>query len=146
MVEVDQTTQSHLASSAEASFATEDLELQNEQAFEALLKRMREVKHSERDKGDLFERLMCRVLTIASPYSERFTKVQLYKDWAAEHPECAPNARDIGIDLVATLIPSEWKGPNNEARYVAIQCKFYDQDSTPSSLHPAPNALLSAYW
>ena len=77
MVETDQATQSRLASSAEASFATEDLELQNEQAFEALLKRMREVKHSERDKGDLFERLMYRVLTIASPYSERFTKVQL---------------------------------------------------------------------
>ena len=105
-------------------------ESRNEQAFEALLERMRDVAHNERDKGDLFEHLMCQVLAIASPYSERFSKVQLYKDWAAEHPECVPNARDIGIDLVATLIPSEWKGPNNEARYVAIQCKFYDQDST----------------
>ena len=114
----------------ETSIDSVEQESRNEQAFEALLGRMRDVAHSERDKGDLFERLMCQVLAIASPYSERFSKVQLYKDWATEHPECVPNARDIGIDLVATLIPSEWKGPNGEARYVAIQCKFYDQDSS----------------
>ena len=105
-------------------------ESRNEHAFYTLLDRMRDVAHSERDKGDLVERLMCQVLAIASPYSERFSKVQLYKDWAVEHPECVPNARDIGIDLVATLIEPEWKGQNKEARYCAIQCKFYDQDSS----------------
>ena len=126
MVEAGIESQTNL----ETSIDSVEQESRNEQAFEALLERMRGIAHNERDKGDLFERLMCQVLSIASPYSERFSKVQLYKDWAAEHPECVPNARDIGIDLVATLIPSEWKGPNNEARYVAIQCKFYDQDST----------------
>ena len=114
----------------ETSIDSIDQESRNEQAFYTLLDRMREVAHSERDKGDMFERLMCQVLAIASPYSERYSKVQLYKDWAAEHPECVPNARDIGIDLVATLIETEWQGPNKEARYVAIQCKFYDQDSS----------------
>ena len=114
----------------ETSIDPIDQESRNEQAFYTLLDRMREVAHSERDKGDMFERLMCQVLAIASPYSERYSKVQLYKDWAAEHPECVPNARDIGIDLVATLIETEWQGPNKEARYVAIQCKFYDQDSS----------------
>ena len=119
-----------LQTNLETRIDSVEQEIRNEQAFEALLNRMREVKHSERDMGDLFERLMCQVLAIASPYSERFSKVQLYKDWAAEHPECTPNARDIGIDLVATLIEPEWKGPNKEARYVAIQCKFYKQDSS----------------
>ena len=114
----------------EPSIDSIDQESRNEQAFYTLLDRMREVAHSERDKGDMFERLMCQVLAIASPYSERYSKVQLYKDWAVEHPECVPNARDIGIDLVATLIETEWQGPNKEARYVAIQCKFYDQDSS----------------
>ena len=127
MVEADKGTQPCLKSSAEVGFATEAQELQNEQAFEALLKRMRDVSHNERDKGDLFERLMCKVLAIASPYCNRFSKVQFYKAWAAEHPQYATNRRDIGVDLVATLIESEWKGPNKEARYVAIQCKFYDE-------------------
>ena len=31
---------------------------------------------------------------------------------------------------MATLIEPEWKGPNKEARYSAIQCKFYKQDSS----------------
>ena len=114
----------------ETSIDSIDQESRNEQAFYTLLDRMREVAYSERDKGDMFERLMCQVLAIASPYSERYSKVQLYKDWAAEHPECVPNARDIGIDLVATLIETEWQGPNKEARYCAIQCKFYEQDSS----------------
>ena len=114
----------------ETSIDSVEQESRNEHAFYSLLDRMRDVAHSERDKGDLFERLMFQVLAIASPYSERFSKVQLYKDWAVEHPECVPNARDIGIDLVATLIEPEWKGPNKEARYCAIQCKFYDQDSS----------------
>ena len=108
----------------ETNIGSVEQEDRNEQAFYTLLDQMRAMAHSERDKGDMFERLMCQVLSIASPYSERFSKVQLYKEWAKEHPECVPNARDIGIDLVATLVESEWQGPNKEARYSAIQCKF----------------------
>ena len=114
----------------ETNIGSVEQENRNEQAFYTLLDHMRAMAHSERDKGDMFERLMCQVLAIASPYSERFSKVQLYKDWATEHPECVPNARDIGIDLVATLVESEWQGPNKEARYSAIQCKFYNNDSS----------------
>ena len=126
VAEVETQTETNLGTSIDSV----EQESRNEQAFYTLLDRMREVAHSERDKGDLFELLMCQVLAIASPYSERYTKVQLYKDWATDHPECVPNARDIGIDLVATLIESEWQGPNKEARYCAIQCKFYEQDSS----------------
>ena len=114
----------------ETNIGSVEQEDRNEQAFYTLLDQMRAMAHSERDKGDMFERLMCQVLSIASPYSERFSKVQLYKEWAKEHPECVPNARDIGIDLVATLVESEWQGPNKEARYSAIQCKFYNNDSS----------------
>ena len=114
----------------ETNIGSVEQENRNEQAFFTLLDHMRAMAHSERNKGDMFERLMCQVLAIASPYSERFSKVQLYKDWAVEHPECVPNARDIGIDLVATLVESEWQGPNKEARYSAIQCKFYNNDSS----------------
>ena len=114
----------------ETNIGSVEQENRNEQAFFTLLDHMRAMAHSERNKGDMFERLMCQVLAIASPYSERFSKVQLYKDWATEHPECVPNARDIGIDLVATLVESEWQGPNKEARYSTIQCKFYNNDSS----------------
>ena len=114
----------------EMNIGSVEQENRNEQAFYTLLDHMRTFANNARDKGDMFERLMCQVLAIASPYSDRFSKVQLYREWATEHPECVPNARDIGIDLVATLIESEWKGPNKEARYSAIQCKFYNNDSS----------------
>ena len=114
----------------EMNIGSVEQENRNEQAFYTLLDHMRTLANNARDKGDMFERLMCQVLAIASPYSDRFSKVQLYREWATEHPECVPNARDIGIDLVATLIESEWKGPNKEARYSAIQCKFYNNDSS----------------
>ena len=123
-------TEIELQTNFETRIDSVEQESRNEQAFYTLIARMRDVAHDERDKGGMFERLMCHVLAIASPYSERYSKVQLYKDWAAEHPKCTPNARDIGIDLVATLIEPEWKGPNKEARYVAIQCKFYKQDGS----------------
>ena len=114
----------------EMNIGSVEQENRNEQAFYTLLDHMRTLANNARDKGDMFERLMCQVLAIASPYSDRFSKVQLYREWATEHPECVPNARDIGIDLVATLIESEWQGPNKEARYSAIQCKFYNNDSS----------------
>ena len=114
----------------EMNIGSVEQENRNEQAFYTLLDHMRTLANNARDKGDMFERLMCQVLAIASPYSDRFSKVQLYREWATEHPECVPNARDIGIDLVATLVESEWQGPNKEARYSAIQCKFYNNDSS----------------
>ena len=76
VAEVETQTETNLGTSIDSV----EQESRNEQAFYTLLDRMREVAHSERDKGDLFELLMCQVLAIASPYSERYTKVQLYKD------------------------------------------------------------------
>ena len=87
----------------ETSIDSIDQESRNEQAFYTLLKRMRAVKHNERDAGDLFERLMCQVLATTSLYRGHFSRVQLYKNWATEHPEHGHTPTDIGIDLVATL-------------------------------------------
>ena len=108
----------------ETSIDSIDQESRNEQAFYTLLDRMREVAHSERDAGDLFERLMCQVLATTSLYRGHFSRVQLYKNWATEHPEHGHTPTDIGIDLVATL-----QNPADiEAQYVAIQCKFYKNE------------------
>ena len=135
----------------ETSIDSVEQESRNEQAFYTLLERMRAVAHSERDKGDLFESLMCQVLAIASPYSERFSKVQLYKNWAIEHPECVPNARDIGIDLVATLIEPECKVQTKKLAIVLSSASSTTKTAPFQRLKlillflpPAPSILLSA--
>ena len=62
----------------ETSLDSVEQESRNEQAFYTLIARMDELAYNERDKGAMFERLMCHVLAIASPYSDRYTKVHRY--------------------------------------------------------------------
>ena len=50
--------------------------------------------------------------------------MQTYKEWQQAHPELGVSEVDTGIDLVATL-----REPQNDAVYVAIQCKFYREHS-----------------
>ena len=71
-------------------------------AFEQILQRFEENTLTERDKGTAFELLVRDVFSSAQPWCEQFEQVQTYADWAKEHPELAVNARDTGIDLVAT--------------------------------------------
>ena len=71
-------------------------------AFEQILQRFEENTLTQRDKGTAFELLVRDVFSSVKPWSEQFAKVQTYADWAKEHPELAVNARDTGIDLVAT--------------------------------------------
>ena len=72
-------------------------------AFEQILERFEQNTLTERDKGTAFELLVREVLSQAQPWCERFEKVQTYAEWAQEHPELSGgDARDIGIDLVAT--------------------------------------------
>ena len=71
-------------------------------AFEQILQRFEENTLTERDKGTAFELLVRDVFSSAQPWCEQFEKVQTYADWAKEHPKLVVNARDTGIDLVAT--------------------------------------------
>ena len=119
-------------------------------AFEQILQRFEENTLTQRDKGTAFELLVRDVFSSVKPWSEQFAKVQTYADWAKEHPELAVNARDTGIDLVATNRVLEAgqnagvapqirihsrggvKGLANKVNpsFTAIQCKFFGRNST----------------
>lgn len=71
-------------------------------AFEQILANFEHSQLTERDKGTAFEYLVREAFTQAQPWCEQFVKVQTYREWAQEHPELSPTARDTGIDLVAT--------------------------------------------
>ncbi len=97
----------------------------NASAFNDLLKAIEESNFSQRDKGTDFERLSLDFLTNEPTYKDQFTKVQMYSDWAKEHKDLEANAKDIGIDLVATDVMAD---EGKEQTYTAIQCKFYAAD------------------
>ena len=97
----------------------------NASAFNDLLKAIEESNFSQRDKGTDFEKLSLDFLTNEPTYKDQFTKVQMYSDWAKEHKDLEANAKDIGIDLVATDVMAD---DAKEQTYTAIQCKFYAAD------------------
>ena len=99
-------------------------ELNNEEQFDLLIKKIRESAKTARDYGTKFETLTKSWLLRDSAYKDLFTNVQTYKEWALEHPELVTNARDTGIDLVA-------KNADDE-KYTAIQCKMYELGHTVS--------------
>ena len=97
----------------------------NATAFNELLKAIEASNFSQRDKGTDFERLSLDFLTNEPTYKDQFTKVQMYSDWAKEHKDLESDARDIGVDLVATDVMAD---DAKEQTYTAIQCKFYAAD------------------
>ena len=122
-------------------------------AFEQILQRFEENTLTERDKGTAFELLVRDVFSSVKPWGEQFEKVQTYADWAKEHPKLTSgNARDTGIDLVATNrvaedgqaqnagIASQIRiesrggvnglGDNVTQSFTAIQCKFFGRNYT----------------
>ena len=92
--------------------------------FQSTLDYIRETARSERQKGDLFERLMLTYFSQDPDYQQQFSEVWLYKDWAAL--QTGYDANDIGIDLVAK---------EREGGYCAIQCKCYAEDTRISKPH-----------
>ncbi|MCX7309755.1 MAG: DEAD/DEAH box helicase family protein, partial [Afipia sp.] len=82
-----------------------------------ILAEFREAAHSKRDMGDKFERLFANFLVTEPYYKDRFSNVWLWTEWPGRG-----NKPDTGIDLVA----EERIGGG----LCAIQCKFYDPDST----------------
>ncbi|PUA82067.1 DEAD/DEAH box helicase [Nocardioides currus] len=73
----------------------------------------------ERDKGDKFERLVQSFLRTDPEWTAKFDDVWTWTEW----PERGTRA-DTGIDLVARVRETD--------TFAAIQCKFYDENSTVS--------------
>ena len=94
-------------------------------SFHRTLDQLRSIARTERDKGELFERLMRKFFTEDPVYGERFVNVWLWADWADTRPGF--DGADIGIDLVAE--------ERNGDGYCAIQCKCYAPGTTISRLH-----------
>ena len=97
---------------------------QTNPGFQSTLDYIREAAQSERQKGELFERLMLTYFSADPDYKQQFSEVYLYKDWAAL--QTGYDANDIGIDLVAK---------EREGGYCAIQCKCYAEDTRISKPH-----------
>jgi len=82
-----------------------------------ILAEFREAARSKRDMGDKFERLFANFLVTEPYYKDRFSNVWLWTEWPGRG-----NKPDTGIDLVAE--------ERIDGGLCAIQCKFYDPDST----------------
>jgi predicted helicase len=86
-----------------------------------LLNEFRAAARDKRDMGDKFERLFASYLTTEPYYKDRFSQVWMWSEWPGRNGK-GFSRNDTGIDLVAE--ESDGSG------FCAIQCKFYDPDST----------------
>ena len=82
--------------------------------FQQALDQIRTDAGSHAKRGALFERLMKRYFRQDPVYTDRFSDVWRWSEWAARRPEFA--GQDTGVDLVAE---------EREGGYCAIQCKFH---------------------
>ena len=95
-------------------------ESDNLQALNHLLSFFEQSSFTQRDKGTKFEQLCEFFFKNDSAYKGLFSRVQTYAEWAAEQ---GLDGKDIGIDLVCTL---------NDGSFAAVQCKFYQRNSSVS--------------
>lgn len=82
-----------------------------------LLDNFRNAAATEREKGTYFEELICTYLRNEAAYSDLYSDVWPYAEWAILQ---GIDKRDTGIDLVAKT--------TGTGEYHAIQCKFYAED------------------
>ena len=82
--------------------------------FQQALSHIREDAETLFSQGRLFERLMKRYFHEDPLYSDRFSDVSLYGEWARH--QTGFDAQDTGIDLVAA---------EGGGGFCAIQCKCY---------------------
>ena len=113
-----------MSETTQSYFELESGSRQTNPGFQSTLDYIREAARSERQKGDLFERLMLTYFSQDPDYKEQFSEVYLYKDWAAL--QTGYDANDIGIDLVAK---------EHNGGYCAIQCKCYAENTRISKPH-----------
>lgn len=83
-------------------------------SLDSILAHYRANAKTEREKGTHFEHLIQKFLAVDPRYTNQFSRIETYADWAKQHgyPQ-----NDAGIDLVATRL--------DEVGYCALQCKFY---------------------
>lgn len=74
----------------------------NQQALYDLLHSFKVNSATYKDQGSSFEHLFVDFLKYDKKYQDLYIKVQLFNEWAAEHPKLAHTMRDTGIDVVAT--------------------------------------------
>ena len=86
--------------------------ISNARTLDDLLDQFAKFAGSARDKGDLFERLVKRILESDPVYKQQFANVWRWTDWPGRDGEV-----DAGVDLVAQYSGSD--------ELCAIQCKFY---------------------
>ncbi len=87
--------------------------------FEELLKELESKSSNKSEKGMAFERFVQCFMTIAPPYSTMYEAVWLWSEFPYNG-----GMHDFGIDLVAKKKDFD--------EYVAIQCKFYSEDTSVS--------------
>ena len=93
-----------------------DVSTKTSMDFDNLLHRLRTTASGKRNQGDRLENLTKLLLTHDSIQSRLYKKVYLWNEWDGRE-----GFGDIGIDLVAE---------NVDGGVTAIQCKFYDEQST----------------
>lgn len=84
--------------------------------FQQLLIDLRDASQSKAEQGTAFERLMKKYFQTSPLYAEVYETVWLWSEFPYNE-----NRHDFGIDLVAKM--------KNADEYVAIQCKFYDENN-----------------
>jgi len=85
----------------------------NKETLHEILTSFRELKQSNREMGDHFEKLMVAYFRAEPLYADRFSDVWLWSEW----PNRFGEGQDVGIDIVAREALT--------GEYCAIQCKFY---------------------
>ena len=98
-------------------------------SFNSVLEKYRKISHSERDKGDRFERLMQAYLLTDPKYANKLKKVWLWNEFPGK---ADLGSSDTGIDLVALTIDGD---------YWAIQCKCFQESAAIDK--PAVDSFLS---
>lgn len=91
--------------------------------FEEVLQRFRDDSLSEREKGGKFEKLIKHWFLTDRRYSDQVKNSWLWEEFPFRK---SFSDNDIGIDLVIET---------KDCNYWAVQCKFYDDDSTISKAH-----------
>lgn len=93
-------------------------EINTSSTLQKILNDYREVTHTQRDSGTLFEELMIKYFENEPKFKSEYKEVLTYADWADKYADelGLANKKDTGIDLVAT---------NHLGEHHAIQCKNY---------------------
>lgn len=99
-----------------ASGTPADASTKTSRDFDGLIHQLRDTARNTREQGDRLERLTKLFLTQDSIQSRLYKDVYLWNEWDGRE-----GYGDIGIDLVAE---------NVDGGVTAIQCKFYDEQST----------------